>query len=85
MDVRCPRCAEPWEFDTLHEVAEEENSTYAEVAARFRRRGCEVITGRKCQRYARGEFASAMYEILGDDMDGAASMFDDMDMMGAWD
>jgi hypothetical protein len=50
----------------------------------FQRRGCEALStafGRQdCQprHNERTDVASAMYDLLGDDMDGAAAMFEDL-------
>lgn len=86
MDVYCPKCAEPWDNDTFHEVAEEIGSTYAAVSAAFRAKGCGVAfrgsaydPGRHCGAGSRANpNIAAMYDLLGDDMDGAAAMFEDM-------
>lgn len=32
MDLYCAKCGEPWDNDTFHDVADENGSTYAEVA-----------------------------------------------------
>lgn len=93
MDILCPRCGEPWDHDTLHEEADarrEEglNASYATVAADFRVRGCQAITsyGARCNAEAldsgRAAAASALYDLLGDDMDGAAAMLDDGAYLG---
>jgi hypothetical protein len=81
MDIYCPVCAEPIDNDELHAVAEEQERTYTEVAADFRKRGCRALSenAKWCvptdpeQRAA----IAIVYELSGDDMDGAASDFDD--------
>lgn len=76
MDILCPTCGEPWDNDELHDVADEQDRTYAEVAANFRVRGC-VVFGLTCEPAdpdARAGFA-VIYELSGDDMDGAACEF----------
>lgn len=82
MDLYCTRCAEPWDNDEFHYVAEEQGSTYKEVAANFRAEGCKAVTGKLCERKATdmGLAAEAMYDLLGDDMDGAAAMLEDFEM-----
>lgn len=82
MDLPCKRCGEPWDNDEFHYVAEENGSDYATVAADFRKLGCEAVTGRQCEAQdSRTTLAaSAMYELLGDDMDGAAAMIEDFEM-----
>ena len=61
--------------------------TYDAVAADFRRRGC-VALGGTCGEgleerdsfygLTRAEAVSALYDVLGDDMDAAASMMEDL-------
>lgn len=93
MDIRCPKCGEPWDHDTLHEEVQEridylhENATYAHVAAEFRRDGCGAFRGlgmNPCQpvKSAVTAAAQAVYELMGDDMDGAASFLDDAEAIG---
>jgi len=85
MEVLCPKCGEPYENDDFHERAQEIDSTYHEVTADFRRRGC-VAMGSTCDPdglgSTRAEVANAIYDLLGDDMDGAASEFDDAEFLG---
>jgi hypothetical protein len=86
MDIYCPRCAEPWDNDTFHDVAEEQATTYAKVVADFRARGC-VATGWTAQCEATGSLraeVSAMLMDLGD-MDGAMSDLDDFEYLGLLD
>lgn len=97
MDLYCPKCGEPWEFDSLHEEAAARKeagnyeASYDTVFADFRSRGCKALHaafGAACSTpstkrdstfgLTRQEASAAMYEILGDDMDGAAAMLDDM-------
>lgn len=95
MDLYCPVCSEPWENDTFHELAPELHLTYAEVAADFRRRGCEALnerhnvelqreqeSRRKEGKLTKAGAASILYELLGEDMDGAASELDDAEFLG---
>jgi hypothetical protein len=91
MDIYCPvrGCGEPWDHDTLHEVAEEEGKSYNEVMRAFQSKGCEVIFGQphnirddepvdKSYGLPASMAAEALYDLLGDDMDGAAAMMEDM-------
>ncbi len=80
MDLYCTRCGEPWDNDTFHEVAEEQDKTYTEVMRDFQQRGC-VATGwvRECapSPSMRTAVMDAMFDLLGDDVDGAAAMMAD--------
>lgn len=129
MDLYCPVCGEAWDFDTLHEEAqerygispyeqpdqngyyygspnftkipnddynrEEYQKIYNQVSAEFRTKGCKALKhitgGESCipvpraedetdsvYGLTRSEAAGALYELLGDDMDGAAAMLDDL-------
>lgn len=87
MDVYCPKCSEPFDLDEFHDIADEQDSTYAKVTAAFRLNGCEAIGSRhgnmepqrdKTYDLTPAEASSALYDLLGDDMDGAAAMLDDM-------
>jgi len=91
MDLYCPKCGEPWENDTLHDEAKASGQTYRAIGRDFQSRGCEALTsygakhtdppiettdrtwGLKPQ-----EAAALMYDLLGDDLDGAAAMLDDL-------
>jgi hypothetical protein len=123
MDLYCPKCGEPWDFDSLHDEAQArygipyytpepdryamvgpgrrtQNPEYDETAYQrvfskvrqeFQTQGCEAMReafGAKCSTpstdtdrtfgLTRQEAASTLYELLGDDMDGAAAMLDDL-------
>lgn len=89
MDIYCPvkGCGEPLENDYLHEYAAEIGSTYAIVSADFRRRGCVAVNLTHSEGndevdnhygLTASDAASALYDILGDDMDGMAAMMEDM-------
>lgn len=94
MDVRCRNCGEPWDNDSLHDEAAARRSegkpraTYTEVAADFRRLGCNALDTeygvQVCspRNAAHGATLDVIYEFMGDDMDGAASMIEDAEMMG---
>lgn len=63
-------------------MAAEIGSTYSAVAADFRQRGCKALPGSAAHcvpvENERTAAVAALYELLGDDMDGAASTFDDL-------
>jgi hypothetical protein len=81
MDILCVRCGEPWDTDELHYAAEESGRTWSEVRADFYARGCMALDGgQRCERIVNPSTtaAYALYELLGDDVDGAASMLEDL-------
>ena len=90
MDINCPRCAEPVEIDYLHDIADHDGTTFREVLHGFQADGCEAIHAVCNPRVsdrdrARAAGAAMLYEILGDDIDGAAAMLEDFALMGGWD
>lgn len=108
MDIKCPKCAEPWDMYSLHDVCEQRyeekhgivqkedwardrdgtnkryEPIYEAVAAEFRVKGCEVFDCSHNGNTAHPGIAE-IYELLGDDMDGAASLLDDADYLGMLD
>jgi len=82
MDVYCPTrgCGEPLDQDYFHDV---EDMTYQEASRAFRSKGCEGIglTHSTGNDPLRSEAMGAMFDLLGDDVDGAASMMEDFDFM----
>lgn len=88
MDIYCKRCGEPWEIDSLHEVADSEGTTFSTVLRRFQAVGCTALSGEyfgaisRCETVTGTDTATIgmVYDILGDDIDGAAAMFSDLRM-----
>lgn len=75
MDIYCSQCAEPLDNDELHVLVEEgQFKTYAEAATAFRAHGCVVVTGKACVATDMAVGIAEVYDLLGDDMDGAAAM-----------
>jgi len=94
MDINCPKCAEPVELDYLHEVADIDSqygdgATFIDVLHAFQTDGCSAL-GERCnprvtdRDRARAAGAAMLYELLGDDIDGAAAMLEDFEYMGVW-
>lgn len=91
MDIYCPKCAESWDNDSLHEevdARQEEGraATYRQVAREFRARGCAALTTAfgpvDCEPASdrdvtRSALMSAAFDLCGDDMDGASAILDD--------
>jgi hypothetical protein len=96
MDIRCPKCGEPWDMDTLHDEVEARNGAlaaifrrpyeveYNEVSADFRARGCPALTSyaATCSQATASPGIGILYDLLGDDLDGAAAMLDDLEYAG---
>lgn len=79
MDILCPKCAEPWEIDSLHEVAEDHGGFDAAYKS-FRTQGCGVAFSSwgtaMCNPVDRPELYE-LADLLGDDVDGYAAMIED--------
>lgn len=116
MDIRCSRCGEPWDHDSIHEEIDYRremgtlkvlplpepydqsspaykryravyDKAYSTVSGEFRSKGCEAFTFAVAGPCVRVESeataaAQAVYELLGDDLDGAAAMLDDFSAAG---
>ena len=97
MDIRCQKCGEPWDMDSLHEEAnarwpdkpwkkhgkhdqdEYERRYYNVVRREFYAKGCDALGGH-CAGTKAHPGIRALYEMLGDDIDGAASLMEDHDL-----
>jgi hypothetical protein len=93
MDILCPNCGEPWDVYELgeqaRETAEWEGASYEEVYTalrkEFRRKGCEAFEGGRCSEPLEREQSALIgevYDLLGDDIDGAAAMLEDAEALG---
>lgn len=86
MDIYCPKrgCSEPVEQDFFHDVP---GMTYVEASRAFQSKGCEGIglTHSQGNDSFRSEAMSAVFELLGDDIDGAASLMEDFEFFGMLD
>jgi len=81
VDIYCTNCGEPCAIDHLHDVAEEDGTTFDRVRADFYRRGCVAVGFGRCEARdtLRGAAMAALADMLGDDIDGIASMLEDAD------
>lgn len=69
-------------MDYLHDVADDHDTTFNTVLRDFQQRGCPALdmtcsTGRED---SMAPYADALYDLLGDDIDGAAAMLEDFGM-----
>lgn len=97
MDIKCRKCGEPWDMDTIHEEiaerfphdvllkASKDDQEYAKlyelVRIDFFNRGCAAFLGAKCNPDSvneNKELWETAYAEFGDDLDGIASIMDDM-------
>lgn len=84
MDLYCPKCGEPLDNDELHD---QPGKTYRQALHAFQTQGCAAL-GYTCSEpstavddvfgLTRQDAASALYDLLGDDADGAAAMMQDL-------
>ena len=77
MDIYCPLCGEPWDMDELHEV---EDTDFDTARKRFRREGCAVFASshNKPADSETAEKSAVLFDLLGDDIDGIASLMEDL-------
>jgi hypothetical protein len=83
-DIYCHICGEPVEIAELHYVAEDFNSTFGDVLEAFTADGCDALGGicNPVPDTRRAYVASIAAELMGDDVDGIASMMEDAGYMG---
>lgn len=80
-DVACPKCGEPWDIDTFHEVAAESPfDSFDRVRDSFRRAGC-VALGSKCSTNVAHPAIGELLDLLGDDIDGASALLEDFGLV----
>jgi len=88
MDIYCPKCSEPWDIDCIHEIADLHETTYSEARDRFRSEGCVALGTRHNNDTGSDDLralaTAALMDLMGDDMDGVASMLDDIDYVGGF-
>jgi hypothetical protein len=83
MDIRCPFCSEPWDIDELHDT---DFGSFDKARKAFYENGCGYVfnNGKTCapvnnEQRDRAMLSVILYDILGDDVDGIASMEADLD------
>ena len=85
MDIYCTKCGEPWDVDSLHDAVDEGRAfDWPEARERFTFEGCSLF-GAKCATTpdtARAMASAALMEVMGDDIDGVASMLEDAEWFG---
>jgi hypothetical protein len=76
-DIYCPKCGEPWDVYELHDVP---GLTFSEAYEVFRQIGCRTFhtSHNPVPNAERAAMARAMYDLLGDDADGAAGELSDL-------
>ena len=84
MDLYCPKCAEPWDNDSLHDAAKENGTTYNTLPTCSAARDAWLSVPSHGEGKAHPGIA-IVYELSGDDMDGAASDLEDFMAMGMLD
>jgi hypothetical protein len=89
MDIRCPICLEPWDMDSLHDLVKEgQFPSFNDARRAFTSQGCGVafaswgVTCVPTERKGGAAIASELYDLLGDDIDGAAALLEDAEMFG---
>lgn len=76
MDIYCPVCGEPWAVDELHTVA---GIDFATAQRHFGSEGCAVFGSHHnlSPDSENAAKASVLFALLGDDIDGIASLMDE--------
>ena len=71
-------------MDSLHDLIEEGCEDYHKAVSLFRNKGCEAFgcSHNPVPMTKTADVSSLMFEVLGDDTDGIASMMDDFDFVG---
>lgn len=81
MDIYCSKCGEPWEIDSIHDVAEELQFSFDEALKAFKKQGCEILGASHGEvNENRAAAVSVLFDIMGDDVDGIAAMLEDFDV-----
>lgn len=80
-DIFCAVCAEPWDMDSIHDIAEERELSYNDARKLFREQGCKALgTSHNDTKLASGEALAGyavLADFLGDDVDALVSLSED--------
>ena len=87
MDLYCTVCGEPWDVDTLHDI---DGASYSDKRRRFQVEGCAALGTAHAlledgERPFRALASEALFDVLGDDVDGVASELADAEYFGLLD
>ena len=74
MDIKCHKCGEPWDMDSLHDA---EGYTYAQARDMFYKVGCELWTSHGDMGTENSDILAELQDLMGDDVDGLASLTED--------
>jgi hypothetical protein len=78
MDVYCKRCGEPWDLYGVNhgDMSPEERGRF------WAGEGCPACFGKEVEKTPfRAQLASALHEVLGDDIDGLAVELEDAEFL----
>ena len=86
MDIYCLNCGEPWD---IFEVNDDKESFSFSEANTGKINACPSCQGKAVELSQKQKFnleaKSLMADLLGEDVDGLASMLDDMEYLGYFD
>ena len=90
MDTYCTKCSEPWDVFEVSEAKKDPDGYGTEwvFGKHYKILECPCCIGKpsektpKTDTLTKGEAASILADLLGDDIDGAASILDDASFLG---
>lgn len=96
MDIRCVKCGEPWDLDSLHDQVDPKArngqkdgfggklySSFSAARKAFYRDGCELFGASHGPiDPEKGAVVAALQDLAGDDIDGLASDIEDAEALG---
>ena len=79
MDIYCKRCGEPWD---AYGAQQRLDMTREEYRRMMEGDGCPCCFGKEIEKQPfRAQLASALHEVLGDDIDGLAAEMEDAEFL----